>query len=71
MIMIIIIATTTTTTTIIIINNFLHKFSGGMTGRVVNTSNSRSGDLGFKRRPSRCFLRQGTLLPFVSLHTGV
>ena len=65
----IIITTTTTTTTII--NNFLNKFSRGMSGRVVITSNSGSGDLGFKPRPSRCFLRQGTLLPFVSPHPGV
>ena len=34
----------------------------------------RSPDLdipGFKPRPSRCFLRQGTLLHFVSLQPGV
>ena len=36
--------------------------AGGVCGRVVNTSNSRSGGPGFKPRPSRCFLRQGTLL---------
>ena len=60
-----------TTTTTIIINNFLNKFSRGMSGRVVITSNSGSGDLGFKPRPSCCFLRQGTLLPFVSPHPGV
>ena len=48
-------------------------FCGGMCGRrAVNTSNSRgSGGLGFKPRLSRCFLRQGTLLNFVSLHPGV
>ena len=71
MILIIITIIKTTTIIIIIINNFLNKFSGGMSGRVVNTSNSGSEDLGFKPRPSRCFLRQGTLLPFVSLHPGV
>ena len=48
-------------------------FCGGMCGRrAVNTSNSSgSGGLGFKPRLSRCFLRQGTLLNFVSLHPGV
>ena len=48
-------------------------FCGGMCGRrAVNTSNSRgSGGLGFKPRLSCCFLRQGTLLNFVSLHPGV
>ena len=30
-----------------------------------------SGGPGFKPRPSRCFLRQGTLLHFVSLYPGV
>ena len=39
--------------------------------RAVNTSNSGSGGLGFKPRPSRCFLRQGTSLHFVSLHPVV
>ena len=53
MIMILIIITIIKTTTIIIIiiiviNNFLNKVSGGMSGRVFNTSNSGSGDLGFK-----------------------
>lgn len=43
----------------------------GVCGRAVSTSNSRSGALGFKPRPSRCFLRQGTLLHFVSLHLDV
>ena len=38
---------------------------------MVNTSNSEPGGPGFKTRPSRCFLRQGTLLSFVSLHLGV
>ena len=42
-----------------------------MCSRAVKTSNSRSGGPGFKPRPSRCFLRQGTLLHFVSLHLGV
>ena len=48
-------------------------FCGGVCGRrAVNTSNSSgSGGLGFKPRLSRCFLRQGTLLNFVSLHPGV
>ena len=31
----------------------------------------RPPDPGFKPRPSRCFLRQGTLLQFFSLHPGV
>ena len=47
---------------------------GGMyayVGLVVNTSNSGSGGLGFKPHPLHCFLRQGTLLHFVSLHPGV
>ena len=44
---------------------------GGVCGQAVNTSNSRSGGPGFKPRPSHCFLRQGTLLHFVSLHPGV
>ena len=44
---------------------------GGVCGRVVDTSNSGSGGPGFKPRPPRCFLRQGTLLHFVSLHPGV
>ena len=44
---------------------------GGVCGRAVNTSNSGSGGPGFKPRLSRCFLRQGTLVPFVSLHPGV
>ena len=44
---------------------------GGMCAQAVNTSNSGSGGPGFKPRPSRCFLRQGTLLHFVSLHPGV
>ena len=58
LIIITIIKTTTTIIIIIVINNFLNKFSGGMSGRVFNTSNSGSGDLGFKPPPSRCFLRQ-------------
>ena len=44
---------------------------GGVCGQVVNTSNSRSGGPGFKPHLLRCFFRQGTLLPFVSLHPGV
>ena len=35
------------------------------------TESSGSGGPGLKPRPSRCFLRQGTLLHFVSLHPGV
>ena len=42
---------------------------GGVCGRTVNTSNSRSGGPGFEPRPLRCFL--GTLLHFVYPHTGV
>ena len=42
-----------------------------MCSRAVNTSNSGSGGPVLKPRPSRCFLRQGTLLHFVSLHPGV
>ena len=34
---------------------------GVVCSQVVNTSNSGSGGSGFKPRPSRCFLRQGTL----------
>ena len=45
--------------------------SGGVGGRVVNTSNSGSEGLVLKPRPSRCFLRQGTLLHLDSLHPGV
>ena len=44
---------------------------GGVCGQVVNSSNSRSGGPGFKPRPPRPFLRQRTLLHFVSLHPGV
>ena len=44
---------------------------GGGCGRAFNTSTSVSGGPGFKPRPSRCFLRQGTLLQFFSLHPGV
>ena len=52
-------------------NKVLLIHGGGICGRVVNTSNSRSGGLGFKPRPLHCILRQGTLLHFVSLHPGV
>ena len=38
---------------------------------VAETSNSGSEGPGLKPRPSRCFLRQGTLLHFASLHPGV
>ena len=49
-----------------------HIYCGGMCGRVVNTSNSRSTGSGSKPCPSRCFIvGQGTLLHFVSLHPGV
>ena len=40
-------------------------------GLVVNTSISGSGGVGFKPRPSSCFLGQGILLHFVSLHLGL
>ena len=43
----------------------------GVCGRAVSTSNSGSGGPVLKPRPSRCFLRQGTLLHFVSLDPGV
>ena len=39
--------------------------------RAVNISNSGSGGLGFKPRPPRCFLRQGTLYSSLSLFTRV
>ena len=42
-----------------------------MGGRAVKTSNSGSGGPGSKPRPSRCLLRQGTLLDSVSLHPQV
>ena len=51
--------------------NALTKICGGMCGWAVNTSNSRSGGLGFKPHPSRCFLRQETLLHFFSHHPGI
>jgi len=38
---------------------------GGVYERAVNNSTSGSGGPGFKPRPSRCFLRQGTYLNFV------
>ena len=45
---------------------------GGKYDREVNTSNSGSGGPGFNSHSSRfCFLRQGTLLQFVSLYLGV
>ena len=46
-------------------------YNGGMRGQGVNTWNSGSGGPGFKPCPWRCFLRQGTLLHFASLHPGV
>ena len=46
-------------------------FGGGMSGWAVNASHSRSGGPGFKSHPSGCFLTQGTLLQFVSLHPSV
>ena len=57
--------------TVIIYYNFIiHSFVEAC-GRLVNTSNCGSGGPGFKTHPSRCFLRHGTLLHFVSLHPGV
>ena len=47
------------------------KRGGSVSGLVVNTSNSVSGGPKFKSHPLRCFLRQGTLLHFVSLQPGV
>ena len=44
---------------------------GGACGRVVNTSKFGSEGPRFKPCPSRCFLRQETLLHFVSLHPPV
>ena len=41
--------------------------AGGMCGQVVDTSNSRSGGPEFEPRPLRCFVREVTLLHFVSL----
>ena len=52
-------------------NKVLLIHGGGICGWVVNTSNSTSAGPGFKPRPLHCFLRQGTLLHFVSLHPGV
>ena len=56
-------------------NNFKETYRkktvGGMCGWEVNTLNSRSGGPGFKPRPLCCFLRQGTLLHFVSLYSGL
>ena len=46
-------------------------FCGGVCGGAVNNSNCGSGGPGFKPRPSPCFLRQGTLLHFVSLHPSI
>ena len=45
-------------------------FCGGVCGLAVNTLNSGSGGPGFKPRSSCCFLRQGTLLHFISFHPG-
>ena len=42
-------------------------FDAGVCGRMVN---SGPGGVEFKPCPSRCLLRQGTLLHFVSLHLG-
>ena len=47
------------------------KRGGGVSVVLKNTSNSGSGGPRFKSHPLRCFLRQGTLLYFVSLHPGV
>ena len=46
----------------------LYRSSGGTCVQAVNTSNPESGGLEFKPCPSHCFLRQGSLLHFVSLH---
>ena len=43
----------------------------GVCGRAVGASNFGSGGPGSKPRPSRCFLRQGTLLHFVCVFTQV
>ena len=51
---------------------FEHLFTlprcGGVCGIVFNTQNFGSGGPWFRSRPPRCFLRQGTLLHFVSIH---
>ena len=49
-------------------NKVLLIHGGGICGWVVNTT---SAGPGFKPRPLHCFLRQRTLLHFVSLHPGV
>ena len=43
----------------------------GICGRAVDASNFGSGGPGYEPRPSSCFLRQGTLLYFVSLFPQV
>ena len=53
------------------LSGIVSTYPGGVCGRAVNTSNSGSGSPGFKPRPSHCFLRQESLLHFVSLHPGV
>ena len=55
----------------VIVLSLVHILLGGVCGRVVNTSNSGSEGPGFKPRPLHWFLRQGTLLHYVSLHSGV
>ena len=52
------------------LSGIVSTYLGGVCGLAVNTSNSGSGGPGFKPRPSRCFLRQETLLHFVSLQPG-
>ena len=47
------------------------QLSGDLCGREVNTLNSGSRGLRFKPYTLHCFLRQGPLLHFVSLHLGV
>ena len=46
-------------------------FWEGMCGQVDNTANSGFGGMGFKPHVLHCFLKQGTLLHFASLHPGV
>ena len=52
--------------------SFIYYVETRVCGRAVNTSNSGSGDLGFKPRSSRCFLKQGTLFhtlpPFTQVY---
>ena len=52
-----------------LIEKFAGKCCGEVWGQAVNTSNFGSKGPEFKPRPSRCFLRQGTLLPFFHFKT--